>query len=52
MTNSTLRVRFGIEESNLAMASRIISDAIEDELIRAFDPEQGRKYAKYVPHWA
>jgi predicted HTH transcriptional regulator len=52
MTNSSLRERFGIQEKNSAIASRIIRDTIEDELIRPYDPNQGKKYAKYVPFWA
>lgn len=52
MTNSSLRARLGISEKNKAMASRIISDAVEKGLIKADDPEQGKKYAKYIPHWA
>lgn len=52
MTNSTLRARLGITEPNKAMASRIISDAIEDGRIKPKDPEQGKKYAKYLPFWA
>lgn len=52
MTNSTLRARLGISEPNKAMASRIISDAIKDGLIKPEDPQQGKKYAKYVPFWA
>lgn len=52
MTNSSLRVRFGISEPNKAMASRIIADALKDELIKPADPNQGKKYAKYLPHWA
>jgi ATP-dependent DNA helicase RecG len=52
MTNSSLRDRFGIQEKNSAIASRIIRDTIEDELIRPYDPNQGKKYAKYVPFWA
>ncbi|NOT57670.1 MAG: transcriptional regulator [Deltaproteobacteria bacterium] len=52
MTNSSLRERFGIAEHNLATASRIIREAIEDGRIKPYDPEQGRKYAKYVPFWA
>ena len=46
MTNSTLRARRGISEPNKAMASRIISDAINDGLIRPEDPQQREKYAK------
>jgi len=52
MTNSSLRERFGIAEENLSMASRIIKDAIEDALVKPFDAQQGRKYAKYLPFWA
>lgn len=52
MTNSSLRQRFGIEERNLAMASRIIRDAVEDGLVKPHDPEQAKRYAKYLPWWA
>lgn len=52
MTNSSLRERFGIEEKNSAIASRIIRDAISDQLVKPFDPAQGKKYAKYLPFWA
>jgi ATP-dependent DNA helicase RecG len=52
MTNSTLRARLGISEPNKAMASRIISDAIKDGRVKPEDPQQGRKYAKYIPFWA
>lgn len=52
MTNSSLRERFGIEEKNSAVASRIIGDTLEEGLIERYDAEQGRKYAKYVPFWA
>ncbi|MFZ1221419.1 MAG: ATP-binding protein [Chthoniobacterales bacterium] len=52
MTNSSLRERFGIQPHNSAVASRIIADAIEDGLIKAYDPTQGKKFAKYVPFWA
>ncbi|MFO7534456.1 MAG: ATP-binding protein [Kiritimatiellia bacterium] len=52
MTNSTLRARLGISEPNKAMASRIIADAVADKAIKAEDPLQGKKYAKYIPFWA
>jgi len=52
MTNSSLRERFGIEEHNMAIASRIIRETMEANLIKPFDPTQGRKYAKYIPFWA
>lgn len=52
MTNSSLRERFGIEEKNSAIASRIIRDALEDGRVKPYDPDQGKKYAKYLPFWA
>jgi predicted HTH transcriptional regulator len=52
MTNTSLRHRFGIEDHNSAIASRIIRDATTDGLIRLYDPEASRKYAKYIPFWA
>ena len=52
MTNASLRERFGIQEQNSAIASRIIRDALEDGKVKPYDPEQGKKYAKYLPIWA
>jgi predicted HTH transcriptional regulator len=52
MTNSSLRERFGIEPHNSAIASRIIAEGIEGDWIKPYDPDQGKKYAKYVPFWA
>jgi predicted HTH transcriptional regulator len=53
MTNTSLRKRFGIADQNYAIASRIIADAIEAQLIRQHDPSSAsRKHAKYVPFWA
>ena len=52
MTNSSLRDRFGISEENAAIVSRIIRDALAEKLIKPYDPEQGKKYAKYIPFWA
>jgi len=52
MTNQSLRERFGIEEQNYPMASRIIADTIKSGLIKDYDTEsKSRKYAKYVPYW-
>jgi predicted HTH transcriptional regulator len=52
MTNASLRARFGIEEKNAAIASRIIRETLTAEFIKASDPDQGKKYAKYEPFWA
>lgn len=53
MTNQTLRKRFGIDDKNAAMASRILKDAIKNKLIKEEDPDSGsRKFKKYLPYWA
>lgn len=52
MTNQSLRHRFGIEEHNYSIASRIIADTIGSKLIKVYDEEStSRKFAKYVPYW-
>ncbi|MDD5547803.1 MAG: ATP-binding protein [Candidatus Pacebacteria bacterium] len=53
LTNASLCKRLGIEKKNNAIASRIISNAIRNKLIRPFDPEnKSNRYAKYLPYWA
>ena len=53
MTNQTLRERFGIEEKNYSIVSRIIADAIDAKLIKPEDPiSKARRYSRYVPFWA
>ena len=52
MTNTTLRERFGIEEKNSSIASRIIKDTIEADLIRCHDETVGSRARKYLPFWA
>ncbi|MGB0880665.1 MAG: ATP-binding protein [Polaribacter sp.] len=53
MTNQSLRDRFKIESKNSAIASRIIKEALNDNVIKEDDPESNsRKYKKYIPFWA
>ncbi|GIV26244.1 MAG: transcriptional regulator [Bacteroidia bacterium] len=52
MTNQSVRERFGIEEQNYSIASRIIAETIQAGLVKEYDSEnKSRKYAKYVPFW-
>lgn len=51
MTNTSLRERFGIDQKNAAMASRIIRDAQDAELIKPYGDLRG-KHGSYVPFWA
>lgn len=53
MTNQSLRQRFQIAEHNYSIASRIIRDTLDSELVKEDDPEsKSKKYAKYIPYWA
>lgn len=53
MTNSSLRERFKIREEDYPVASRIIRDTIDANLINPEDPEsKSKKHARYVPFWA
>ncbi|MFZ1574862.1 MAG: ATP-binding protein [Chromatiaceae bacterium] len=52
MTNTTLRERFGIDEKNSSMASRIIKDTIAAGLICCHDDTVGSRARKYLPRWA
>jgi ATP-dependent DNA helicase RecG len=51
MTNTSLRERFGIEPHNSAIASRIIRDAQDADLIKPYGDLRG-KHVSYVPFWA
>ena len=52
LTNTSVRKRFGIEEHNSAQASRIIGEAVAAGTIKPYDPNQGKKNARYLPFWA
>lgn len=53
MTNRTLRERFGIEEKNYSMVSRVITEAKGAGLIKDVDPEsKSKRDARYVPFYA
>lgn len=53
MTNQTLRNRFGIEERNYSIASRIIAEGIKSGMIKDYDPDnKSKKHSKYIPFWA
>jgi predicted HTH transcriptional regulator len=52
ITNSTLCLRLGIEPKNKSIASRILGEAREKDIIKPFDPDnKSPKYASYVPYW-
>jgi len=52
MTNSTLRERFGLDKKQHSKASKMISDTLEDGLIKSSDPEnKSTKHMKYIPFY-
>lgn len=53
MSNQSLRDRFGLNSRQSDVASRIVSIAVEDGLMKLEDPTNtSRRYAKYIPYWA
>lgn len=53
MTNQSLRERFKIEDQNAAIASRILKDTLEANMIKVDDPaSKSRKHKSYIPFWA
>lgn len=53
MTNKSLRERFNISEKNYSMVSRVITDTVDESLIKVYDPEnKSNRMTKYVPTWA
>ncbi|MBR3508591.1 MAG: hypothetical protein IKO03_07500 [Lachnospiraceae bacterium] len=51
-SNAALRERFGVEERNKAVVSRIIKDTVEKGYIQLYDDTTSPRYYKYVPYWA
>ena len=51
MTNESLRKRFDISQDNYSIASRIIAETINANLIRLDESSKSRKFAQYIPNW-
>lgn len=52
VSNAVLRERFGVEEKNKAVVSRIIKDTMITNLIKLADENVAPKMRRYVPYWA
>lgn len=52
VTNATVRERFGIEEHNRSIASRLIRDAVDAGVLVARDAAASPKHMRYLPWWA
>jgi predicted HTH transcriptional regulator len=52
LTNKSLRERFGVDEKNYPMVSRIIKEALKHGLIKVGTPEgANRRDVAYIPNW-
>ncbi len=52
MNNASLRHRFGLPDKAISQVSNVIRDAQDAGKIKPQDPNQGSKFAKYVPFYA
>ena len=52
LTNSSLRERFGLQDTYSGSISRLIKEAMVNKWIRPLDPTTARRYMKYIPFWA
>ena len=52
MSNSSLRERFSLMDEDYQLASAVITDTVKAGRIIPADPNQGNKFAKYIPYWA
>ena len=52
LTNSSLRERFGLNDSSSATISRLIKDAVAQRMIKPLDSTTAPRYMKYIPIWA
>lgn len=52
LTNTSVRERFGIEQQNLAVASRLIREAVDAGVIVPYDADAAPKLMRYIPVWA
>jgi predicted HTH transcriptional regulator len=52
VSNAVLRDRFGVEEKNKAVVSRIIKDTLDAGLIKLSDENAAPKMRRYIPYWA
>jgi len=51
INNSSVRKRFGMDHAHRAKASRFLAEALAAEEIVIADPNAGRKFMRYYPHW-
>lgn len=50
-TNRSLRERFGLDTKESSKMSRLLHDAVENNMLKALDPNTAPKHMKYLPYW-
>lgn len=52
MTNKSLRERFGLSDTYSASISRLIKEAVKEQIIKPLDDSTSNRYIRYIPAWA
>jgi len=52
VSNAVLRERFGVEDKNKSIVSRIIKDTVKAEMIKLVNENASDKMRRYIPYWA
>lgn len=52
VTNATLRERFGLDAKSASSISRLLAEAVKQNLLKLVDESVGSKAKRYVPYWA
>ena len=52
MTNKSLRERFGLADTYSASISRLIKEAVKEQIIKPLDDSTSNRYIRYIPAWA
>ena len=50
--NASVRARFGFEDDQVAVVSRLLGEAVAEGVISIRDPFVGSKNRTYLPFWA
>ena len=51
MKKRTLRKRFGLTNKQSSIASKLIALALENDKIKIYDENAGKKNMQYIPYW-
>lgn len=52
LTNTSLRERFGLPQTQISSISRLIKQTVEEQLIKPIDESAAPKKMVYIPFWA